>query len=184
MSRVQHIKVPVVNTAYVHQAYPKLLYKAGETRPATIRSAEEEELYVAQGWGTKYVEPAPPPAPKTDVEIAVDQRDRSHKALVDQLAQRHEDTLGILKFELDGLKVKYAALEAAHSELSVERLGLINKLSERQKQETAFVGELETANKRADDLVAQLGAAQQELAELRKKAPIAPKFPNHKQKED
>ena len=169
---------------YQHKEYPKLLYKQGELRPMRVDSVEQEKDFLSRGWQTGHIEPPPPPTPKTEVELALEQRDNSHRAFVKALKEKHADALGIVSAELKVMTAKYDAVLVAHSELSVERLALLNKLAEIEKQTSALVGELNTANHRADDLVAQLGAAHQEIAELKKKAPIAPKFPTHKQKEE
>jgi hypothetical protein len=51
-------------TAYIHQEYPKLLYKF-DAKPKSVKSEAEEEAAIADGWSTKPVSaPVPKPIPE------------------------------------------------------------------------------------------------------------------------
>lgn len=56
--KVIDLSNPPSSGRYVHQEYPKLLYKFG-AKPLSVKSEAEEAEAVADGWGTKPVTEAP-----------------------------------------------------------------------------------------------------------------------------
>lgn len=148
---------------YVHQDFPRMLYREGAPRPIVVKDEAEEARMTEQGWGRTPVEPPAPFVPQTDTEIALDRQARAHKADVDRLVERYSE-------EMRQVRVQHEELSLRHLRLKDANEGMTVRHEELAKQNEALVNEVRAANERADDLVKQLAAATTELDELRRRA--------------